>query len=65
MPRHTGRHDKARDHHHPDDGGRGRAPVVVGALGEQHQQRRTGSADPCPDQAEGENRERDAEQPDA
>ncbi len=32
---HAGRHDKAGDHHHPDDRGRRRAALLVGPLGQQ------------------------------
>ena len=61
-PATPGRDDKSGDHHDPDDRRRCRAAIVIGPLGEQHQQRRAGSADPDADQAERHHRERDAEQ---
>ena len=53
----AGGDDEAGDHHDPDDGRRRRAALVVGALGEQHQQRRAGRADADADQTECDHRQ--------
>ena len=48
----SGRDDEAGDHHDPDDCRGRRPPLGIDPLGQQHQQRRAGSADADADQAE-------------
>ena len=61
MPGSSGRHDKTGDHHDPDDGCGGGTTIVIGSLGEQHQQRGARSPHARTDQAERDNREADTE----
>ena len=60
MSGNAGRHDESTDHHHPHDGRGGGAPALVDALGEQHQQRRSGGADAESDHEEGDDGERNS-----